>query len=159
MKIEIEGYGEFEVQDNFANLPEDKQQEIANELIKAKQLSKNINIPVSTTQGIIDSALQGLSFGFSDEIAGFFDEDAKENIRKRLRSFRSSNPALAIGSEIAGSLPTSILGGAGLAKAGFELLKLLNLFLMFSFASSSKKPAISSEKPKDKPCKALSIMP
>ena len=118
MKIEIEGYGEFEVQDNFANLPEDKQQEIANELIKAKQLSKNINIPVSTTQGIIDSALQGLSFGFSDEIAGFFDEDAKENIRKRLRSFRSSNPALAIGSEIAGSLPTSILGGFGLAKAG-----------------------------------------
>ena len=123
MKIEIEGYGEFEVQDNFANLPEDKQQEIANELIKAKQLSKNINIPVSTTQGIIDSALQGLSFGFSDEIAGFFDEDAKENIRKRLRSFRSSNPALAIGSEIAGSLPTSILGGFGLAKAGIGAVK------------------------------------
>ena len=49
MKIEIEGYGEFKVQDNFAELSEDRQQEIANELIKAKQVSKNINIPVSTT--------------------------------------------------------------------------------------------------------------
>jgi len=34
MKIEIEGYGEFEVQDNFAELSEDQQQEIANELQK-----------------------------------------------------------------------------------------------------------------------------
>ena len=123
MKIEIEGYGEFEVQDNFAELSEDQQQEIANELIKAKELSKNINIPVSTTQGIIDSALQGLTFGTADEIAGFFSEDAKENIRKRLRSFRNTNPALAIGSEIVGSLPTAILGGAGLAKAGLGAVK------------------------------------
>ena len=123
MKIEIEGYGEFEVQDNFAELSEDKQQEIANELIKAKQVSKNINIPVSTTQGIIDSAFQGFTFGTADEIAGFFDEDAKENIRKRLRSFRNTNPALAIGSEIVGSLPTSILGGLGVARAGIGAVK------------------------------------
>lgn len=123
MKIEIEGYGEFEVQDNFSELSEEKQQEIANELIKAQELSKNINIPVSTTQGIIDSALQGLSFGTFDEIAGFFDEDAKENIRKRLRSFRNTNPALAIGSEIVGSLPTAIGGGLGLARAGIGAVK------------------------------------
>jgi len=123
MKIEIEGYGEFEVQDNFSELSEEKQQEIANELIKAQELSKNINIPVSTTQGIIDSALQGVTFGTFDEIAGFFDENAKENIRKRLRSFRNTNPALAIGSEIVGSLPTAVGGGLGLARAGIGAVK------------------------------------
>ena len=89
--------------------------------------------------GITQSALQGLSMGSSDEIAGLakglyakfaegkdfntaYDETVNA-IRSDLKSFREQEPLYAYGSEIAGSIPTAIFGGAGLAKAGLGAIK------------------------------------
>ena len=65
---------------------------------------------------------QGIAFGFGDEIeakarqlAGdgrSYDEIVSE-IRGDIDRFRETNPTLAYGSEILGSLPSAIAGGAG----------------------------------------------
>ncbi len=89
--------------------------------------------------GITQSALQGLSMGSSDEIAGLakglyakfaegkdfntaYDETVNA-IRSDLKSFREQEPLYAYGSEIAGSIPTAVFGGARLAKAGLDAIK------------------------------------
>ena len=95
--------------------------------------------PVGLAEGITQSALQGLSFGTADEIQGFakglyskFVEgkdfstaynETVDDIRSDLKSFREQEPLYAYGSEIVGSLPTALLGGAGLAKAGVGAVK------------------------------------
>jgi hypothetical protein len=89
--------------------------------------------------GITQSALQGLSFGSSDELQGLasglyakFAEGKDFNtaynetvnaIRSDLKSFREQEPLYAYGSEIAGSIPTAVFGGARLAKAGLDAIK------------------------------------
>ena len=112
---------------------------------KARLLNENTNIqtqnnnPVGLAEGITQSALQGLSFGTADEIQGFakglyskFVEgkdfntaynETVSDIRSDLKSFREQEPLYAYGSEIVGSLPTAILGGAGLARAGVGAVK------------------------------------
>ena len=112
---------------------------------KARLLNGNTNIqtqntnPVGLAEGITQSALQGLSFGTADEIQGFaralyakfidgddFNtaySDTVNEIRSDLKSFREQEPLYAYGSEIVGSLPTAILGGAGLARAGVGAVK------------------------------------
>ena len=72
---------------------------------------------------------QGIAFGFGDEIeakarqlAGdgrSYDEIVSE-IRGDIDRFRETNPTLAYGSEILGSLPSAIAGGAGLARLGIK---------------------------------------
>ena len=76
-------------------------------------------------EGMKDLALQGLTFGFSDEIeAGFrslMGEDytqVRDELRAGIDQYRKQYPAEAITSEIAGGLITSILPAGLLAKAG-----------------------------------------
>jgi len=91
---------------------------------------------VGKLTGITQSALQGLSMGSFDEMAGLaqglyakFAEGKDFNtaynetvnaIRSDLKSFREQEPLYAYGSEIAGSIPTAVFGGARLAKKGLD---------------------------------------
>lgn len=87
----------------------------------------------NTIVDIIRAAGQGLSFGFGDELEAFvrskldegksYDEIVKE-VRSEISQFREKSPVLAYGSEIAGSIPTALLGGAGIAKTGATIGKL-----------------------------------
>ena len=71
---------------------------------------------------------QGMMFGFGDEIKagvqsfkkGTKYEDELKKQRDIIKSFRESNPVSAYGSEIAGSIPTALIGGAGLANVGMR---------------------------------------
>lgn len=80
----------------------------------------------------IDPVRQGASFGFSDEIDGLKSgigamlqgqdfgqayERGQNDARGRLDNFREQNPLLSTGLEVAGAIPTSIIGG-GAALAG-----------------------------------------
>lgn len=76
--------------------------------------------------GLGRSVNQGLSFGYADEGEALirslgndksYDENLAE-IRGKLDQFRDENPVVATVGEVAGSLPTSMLGGAGLASLG-----------------------------------------
>ena len=77
---------------------------------------------------LIRTAAQGLSFGTADEIEAFVrskvgDRNYSENleiIRGQVSKFAEENPKLALGAEIAGSLPTALAGGAGLARLGVK---------------------------------------
>jgi|GEM_PF-3265298 len=71
------------------------------------------------------AALQGLTFGFGDEIiAGARSlgdqtyEEALADERGQLQAVRNESPLLATGLEIAGSIPTALIPAAGLAKLG-----------------------------------------
>ena len=112
---------------------------------KARLLGENIVTPqapqnkVGKLTGITQSALQGLSLGSADELQGLvaglyakFTEgkdfqtaynETVDAIRSDLASFREQEPVLAFGSEIAGSIPTAVFGGAKLAKAGVDAVK------------------------------------
>jgi hypothetical protein len=73
--------------------------------------------------GFIDSGLQGLSLGFSDEL----DASIKTLINKKpykqnlgaiqfaKQEFEAENPISSAGTEVLGSLPTAFLGGQGTA--------------------------------------------
>ena len=87
---------------------------------------------VSTTAGVLRALLgQGVALGFGDEIEAFIqsrlnntDFQAElQDVRQQLRAFREQEPALAIGSEIAGSLLTPAGVGLGAARAGAGLLR------------------------------------
>lgn len=67
--------------------------------------------------GLALAAAQGLTFGFGDELVGIFSEQGKEAYRRRLGQARQASPMLTMGAEIAGALPTGVLG-AGRALAG-----------------------------------------
>ena len=78
--------------------------------------------------GMARAVLQGLSFGTADEAEAAFralmgDQTYAENIkeiRNEIKQFAKENPKTALGLEIAGSLPTAIAGGAGLARLGVK---------------------------------------
>ena len=78
---------------------------------------------VSRVGGTTRAVAQGISFGFGDEIEALFMSQVKgtsykkevEKIRNDIESFRKSNPLLAYGGEIAGSIGTI---GGGLAVRG-----------------------------------------
>jgi hypothetical protein len=82
------------------------------------------NIGESSLAGDLTRAVsQGATFGFADEIEALFKsatsgdityEEAIKQSRGKLDRFRKENPVLAYGSEIAGSLPTMLVGGAGI---------------------------------------------
>ena len=75
--------------------------------------------------GLGRSALQGATFGFGEELlagARSVDSDetyqqALEDERSALRTFRSRHPYAAFGAELAGSLPLAAIPGAGVARA------------------------------------------
>mgnify|MGYP003136202810 CR=1 FL=1 len=68
---------------------------------------------------------QGLTFGFADEAEGFArsvlgDEsyqEARDSARAGLEQFREEMPLAAYGSEIVASIPSAVVGGAGLTAA------------------------------------------
>lgn len=74
--------------------------------------------------GLARAVGQGVSFGFGDEIEAFLTrgdgsyEDRLAEIRSAMAQFAEQNPNTALGAEIVGSIPTALLGGAGLARAG-----------------------------------------
>jgi len=74
--------------------------------------------------GLARAVGQGLSFGFGDEIEAYLRkgdgtyEEKLAEIRSAMGQFAEQNPNTALGAEIVGSLPTALLGGAGLARAG-----------------------------------------
>lgn len=77
---------------------------------------------------LIRAGAQGLSFGTGDEIEAFVrsrvgDQTYAENlgtIRSEIKNFADENPGIALGAEIAGSIPTALAGGAGLARLGVK---------------------------------------
>lgn len=79
---------------------------------------------VSYGAGLTRAGLQGLSFGFADEIEAFLRkgdmpyEEKLAQVRQAIDQFSEQNPGTALTAEIVGSLPTALLGGAGLARAG-----------------------------------------
>lgn len=64
------------------------------------------------------SALQGLTLGWSDELAGLLGGDADFE-RQRLEQHRATDPAGAMGAELLGGLPTALLP-AGWASRGLS---------------------------------------
>ena len=74
--------------------------------------------------GLARAVGQGLSFGFGDEIEAFLKkgdgtyEEKLAEIRSAMAQFAEQNPNTALGAELIGSVPTALLGGAGLARAG-----------------------------------------
>ena len=75
--------------------------------------------------GLGKSALSGLTFNWSDEaiarareaLGGPSYEQALQEEREQLKKFRGQYPVAALGSEIAGSIPTMLVPGLGGAKA------------------------------------------
>ena len=108
-------------------------------LEELKKAQRNIGVTeeeqiteVDFKEGVTRAAGQGVSFGFGDEIEavvrsaldqGLTYKEALDVARDKIESFRKTNPGWAYGSEIAGSLPTAVLGGAGLAKTAGTLGK------------------------------------
>tara|TARA_Y100000114_G_C11737332_1_gene316971 strand:+ start:25 stop:1536 length:1512 start_codon:yes stop_codon:yes gene_type:complete len=91
---------------------------------KSEQIQK-IQAPSNIGTNLARTTLgQGLLFGFGDEVEAFaraittdknYDESLQQ-VRSEIESFRQQAPAAAYGSEILGSIPSTILtGGAGLA--------------------------------------------
>tara|TARA_Y100000592_G_scaffold65422_1_gene101775 strand:- start:567 stop:2165 length:1599 start_codon:yes stop_codon:yes gene_type:complete len=89
---------------------------------KKTEVQKNTNVEKSSFAGDLTRATaQGLTFGFGDEIEALFKsatsgdityEEAVKQARGKLDRFRKENPVIAYGSEIAGSIPTMLGGGA-----------------------------------------------
>lgn len=88
-----------------------------------------------TGRGLASSALQGLSFGFGDELAGALGavpaalttgtsipeayRGIRDIAREERKEFEGANPNVALASEVGGGL----LGGTGLIKAGMAIPK------------------------------------
>lgn len=82
--------------------------------------------PTNIGLGIARSAGQGLLFGFGDEVEAFTRsivegvdyEESLQQIRSELETFREESPIAAYGTEAATSIPSALVGGAGLARLG-----------------------------------------
>ena len=98
-----------------------EQQRRASEAQKDKEASEK---KAAYGTGLARAVGQGLSFGFGDEIEAYLRkgdgtyEEKLAEIRAAMGQFAEQNPNTALGAEIVGSLPTALLGGAGLARAG-----------------------------------------
>lgn len=139
MIIEIDGIGEVEVDDAFADLSISEQnafvqkivQDVAQGVISSD--SPRAEKPAAETQRL-RAAAQGITLGFADEIEaalrnplsaagralglsqGKSYEENLEQIRKKLAEYRADRPLEAISAEIGGAvIPTAL---AGLLTAG-----------------------------------------
>lgn len=136
MIIVIDGIGEVEVSDDFANLTQSEQNEFVNKIRRQVEMgaksSQEAAQPVERQRG--RAFMQGLTLGFADELEAAIRNPAsalgsalglsegksyKENldvIRKKLESYRTANPIEALAAEMAGAGVTTV--GAGLATMG-----------------------------------------
>tara|TARA_R110002012_G_scaffold102985_1_gene242720 strand:+ start:1573 stop:3243 length:1671 start_codon:yes stop_codon:yes gene_type:complete len=93
-------------------------QEMIERRDKVLQEESNEN-DVSRVGGTTRAVAQGISFGFGDEIEALYMSQIKgtsyktevEKIRSDIESFRKTNPMLAYGGEIAGSIGSALAGG------------------------------------------------
>ena len=77
----------------------------------------DVKFDVGTGEGALRAGFQGLTFGLGDEIVGGLKsltsdqtfDDALAAERDKILGFRVDQPAVALGSEIAGALPTAAL--------------------------------------------------
>ena len=142
VRVDVQGVGVVEFDDSFAKLSKKEQQDLVNQVANSRR-TPGASAPAKKTEGrtetdteYLRSALQGILFGFGDEaeglVFGLYDaatkgksvteayKDARDNARKELEKFREDDPLAAYGTEVLASLPTALLGGAGLAKAGIS---------------------------------------
>ena len=76
-------------------------------------------------KSIGSAALQGASFGTSDEIVSYIRslgsektyEQLRDEARKNLADFRKTDPVKAYAAEIIGSIPSALIGGLGVGAA------------------------------------------
>ena len=139
VRVRVDGVGIVEFDDNFKNLSKQEQQNLVNQVADRERGMSRANPqtqkPESDTE-YLRAAFQGLMFGFSDEaeglLAGIYNaakggksfseayKEGRDNARKQLDQFREDDFLAAYGTEIFASLPTALLGGVGLAKAGIS---------------------------------------
>ena len=90
------------------------------------------NLNVSKVGGTARAVGQGLTLGFGDELEAFvtssftdktYDEEV-DMIRNKLSSFRETNPVLAYGGEVAGSIIPSFTPAGALGKVGQAVSKM-----------------------------------
>lgn len=67
----------------------------------------------ASARGSALSALNGLTFGFGDELVGLVSKGAQQSMRDQLASYRQANPGRAMASEMVGGVPF----GVGLGRA------------------------------------------
>jgi hypothetical protein len=119
---------------NFPDDATDDEIQAALKSLRAPAQAKKPEVPPANEEmgwgeygaGLGKSALAGLTFNWSDEAiararsmmpGGPDYETALKEERDQLKRFRDQYPVAAIGSEIAGSLPTMFIPGLGGAKA------------------------------------------
>lgn len=74
--------------------------------------------PTYTKGDVARTALQGLTFGFGDEIEAALTRRPVEDIRRGIENYRAAKPLASTGVEMAGGLPLAALSGLGLLRAG-----------------------------------------
>ena len=140
VRVDVQGVGVVEFDDSFAKLSKQEQQDLVNQVANSRR-TPGASAPAAKAEGrtetdteYLRSALQGILFGFGDEaeglVFGLYDaatkgkslgqayKDARDNARKEIEQFRQDDPLAAYGTEVLASLPTALVGGAGLARAG-----------------------------------------
>ena len=141
VKVKIDGVGVVEFDDKFKNLSKKEQQDLVNQVAAGRRGTRagpsGEDDTSTDPMDIARAAMQGVRFGFSDEAAGLFRgiydaatkgksfseayTEARDEARKNLDDFRKEDPLAAYGAEIIASLPTALIGGAGLARTGAAL--------------------------------------
>lgn len=140
VRVDVQGVGVVEFDDSFAKLSKKEQQDLVNQVANSRR-TPGASAPAAKGEGrtetdteYLRAAFQGLMFGFSDEaeglLAGIYNaakggksfseayKEGRDNARKQLDQFREDDFLAAYGTEIIASLPTALVGGAGLARAG-----------------------------------------
>ena len=84
------------------------------------------NSDTSYGGNLLRAGLQGVTFGFADELEAMaraaasdrtYQQEVKD-IREDIEQFRETNPVAAYGTEILGAIPTGVGLGIGLLRAG-----------------------------------------
>lgn len=133
-----------EAQDRIKSL-----QKTLSDQVKQEEQSATVPSDISPLSGFVQSGLQGLTFGTSDEIGAFLgsltsvftDESFSESFDRRLedardelQSFKESSPKLSLAGEITGSLApiavslllTPFTGGASASGAAVAASRILS---------------------------------
>lgn len=114
---------EFEFPDgNIYEFPEGTTKEQAISFYRQKVVPKESTV---SSANVARAAAQGLTFGFGDELEAAVRslsgpesyEEELEDVRGKIKRFREEAPLASFAAEVAGSLPTALLGGAGIARA------------------------------------------
>ena len=105
------------------NTNPDLQTKIEKNLSKYEDYSSRGKVGLAS--GTFRAVSQGVSLGFGDEIEAAFDsigsdksyEENLKAVRNKIESFKRTNPTLAYGGEIVGSIATSLTGAGTFGKA------------------------------------------